>query len=149
MRRNNDSPVNVFDKQDVRFRGLLKTMESVYQSLYKEGVGVEIRHASIITEEEEERLWKIIPPKALVRSVFFLNGKNFCLRGVRNTRNLKLSQFVCEKDHWKYIETGSKNFRGGVADLRRENKVVRQYPCSQLGNRCHFYLWIYTWRNYQ
>ena len=29
-------------------------------------------------------------------------------------RNLKLLQFVREKDHWKYIETGSKNFRGGV-----------------------------------
>ena len=38
------------------------------------------------------------------------------------------------------MQTGSKNFRGGVAYLRCENKVVRQYPCSQLRNRCHFYL---------
>ena len=66
--------------------------------------------------------------------------KNFCLRGGQEHRNLKLSQFVREKDHWKHIETGSKNFRGGVADLRRENKVFCQYPCSQLGNRCHFRL---------
>ena len=43
-------------------------MESVYQSLHKEEVG---GHASIITEEEEERLWKYgilgdESPKALV-----------------------------------------------------------------------------------
>ena len=44
--------------------------------------------------------------------------------GGQEHRNLKLSQFVREKDHWKYIETGLKNFRGGVADLRRENKSV-------------------------
>ena len=111
-------------------------METVYQNLHKEGIGVEIRHAAIITEEEEDRLWNLgilgdQSPRALVRSVFFLNGKNFCLRGGQEHRNLKLSQFVHEKDHWKYIETGSKNFRGGVADLRRENKVVRQYPTGK------------------
>ena len=55
----NDSLVNVFDKQDVHFRGLHGTMESVYQSLHEEEVGGEIRHASIITEEEEERLLKL------------------------------------------------------------------------------------------
>ena len=36
MRRNNDLSVNVFDKQDLCFRGLRGTVESVYQSLHKE-----------------------------------------------------------------------------------------------------------------
>ncbi len=59
MRRNNASPVNVFDKHDVRFRGLRGTMESVYQTLHQKGVGVEVRHTAIITEEDEERMWEL------------------------------------------------------------------------------------------
>ena len=106
---------------------------------------LDVKHTSIITEAEEERLWEMgilgcETPKALVRSVFFLNGKNLCLRGGQEHRDLRMLQFVREVDHWKYIEAGSKNFRGGIADLRRENKVVRQYPCSALGKRCHVYL---------
>lgn len=30
---------------------------------------------------------------------------------------LLIKHIDCEKDHWKYIQTGSKNFRRGVADL--------------------------------
>ena len=34
-----------------------------------------------------------------------------------------------------------KAFRGGgAADLRRENKVVQQYPCPAVGCACHVYL---------
>ena len=81
----------MFDKQDVRFRGLRGTMESVYQSLHKEGVGGEIRHASIITEEEEERLWKLgilgdESPKALVQSVFFPKWKKLLSPGGSGTQ---------------------------------------------------------------
>jgi len=39
-------------------------------------------------------------------------------------------------DHWKYVENGSKNFRGGIADLRRENKVVYQYSGTSRST-CH------------
>ena len=35
---------------------------------------------------------------------------------------------------------GSKAFQGGVGDLRRENKVIRQYPCPDAGHGCHVYL---------
>ena len=44
--------------------------------------------------------------------------------GGQEHRNLKLSQFVREKDHWKYIETGSKNFRGGV---HRKEKAIQPW----------------------
>ena len=63
-----------------------------------------------------------------------------CLRGGQEHWNLRLTQFIRESDHWKYVESGSKNFRGGVADLRRENKVVRQYVCDDLGKRCHVHI---------
>lgn len=57
-------------------------METTYQDLHKEGIGVEIKHAPIISGDEEVILWerKILgchSPTALVRAVFFfLNGKS-------------------------------------------------------------------------
>ena len=79
MRRNNSHPFDIFDKKDVRFRRFHGTMETTYQNLHKEGVGVEIRHASIISEEEailwERQILGCHSPKAPVRAVFFLNGK--------------------------------------------------------------------------
>ena len=126
----------------MRFRDFRGTMETTYQDLHKEGIGVEIKHAPIISGDEEVILWErqilgCHSPTALVRAVFFLNGKNFCLRGGKEHRDLKFSQLQRENDHWKYTEHGSKNFRGGLADLRRENKVVRQFVCPTAGDRCH------------
>ena len=142
MRRHNAAPVSIFDKTDVRFRGLQGTTESVYQTLHEEGLGVEVKHASVITADDEEKLWESktlgdYDPHVLLRTVFFLNGRNLALRGGQKQRNLKLSQFVREKDHWKYIENDSKNFRRGI---RRENRVVCVYPHPELGNRCHFHI---------
>ena len=93
MCHNNSHPFDIFDKKDVRFRHFYDTMETTYQNLHKEGVGVEIRHASIISEEEEVILWEwqilgCHSPKALVRAFFFRNGKKFCLRGGKEHREL-------------------------------------------------------------
>jgi len=82
IRRNNSHPFDIFDKKDVCFRDFRGTMETTYQDLHKEGIGVEIKHAPIISGDEEVILWerKILgchSPTALVRAVFFLNGKNF------------------------------------------------------------------------
>ena len=51
-------------------------METVYQSLHRQGIGAEIKHAATITSEEEHRLWQMgilgeSSPKALLRSIFF------------------------------------------------------------------------------
>ena len=42
--------------------------------------------------------------------------------------------------HLLLCENGSKAFRGGFCDLRRENKVVRQYPSPHAGAGCHVHL---------
>ena len=54
-------------------------MESEFQSLHSEGVGAEVKHIPL---EEEATMWEKgvlgdLTLQALVRSVFFLNGKNF------------------------------------------------------------------------
>ena len=73
--------LSLFDKTDVRFRGLRGTMESVFQTLHKEGLGVEVKHASLVAVEEEEKLWETKTlgdhnPEVLLRTVFYLNGIN-------------------------------------------------------------------------
>ena len=86
IRRNNTHPVSIFDKSDVFFRGLRGTMESMYQKLHKEGLDVQVKHASLITVEDEEKLLESKTlgdhqPEVLLRTVFYLNGRNLCLRG--------------------------------------------------------------------
>ena len=77
----------------------------------------------------------------------FFNGKNFCLRGGVEHRQLKLSQFKREvvkiegqhKVRYTYTEYGSKNRVGGLKQLKLQNKVVHQYESDDL-HRCHVLL---------
>ena len=64
----------------MHFRQFHGTMETVFQQLHKDGIGAQIKHAVVISEEEEALLWKegilgSSSPRALLRAVFFLNGK--------------------------------------------------------------------------
>ncbi len=67
-------------------------MDSVFQSLHSEGVGAVRKHAPLITDKEESTIWEkgILgdhTPLALVRSVFFLNGKIFVSEVEKNTES--------------------------------------------------------------
>ena len=78
-----------------------------------------------------------------MNAVFFYNGKNFCLRGGAEHRNLKLSQVKRETSIvdskeipcYIYSEFGSKNHQGGLASLNQSNKTVKQYAIDS--ERCH------------
>jgi len=66
----------------VRFRDFRGTLETTYQGLHKEGIGVEIKHAPIISGDKEVILWErqilgCLSPTALVRAVFFPEWKEF------------------------------------------------------------------------
>ena len=144
MRLTNTEPFDIFNKKDARFQEFHRTMESVFQALQTEGIGAESKQVKMITAEEEALLWEkgILgdsSPTALLRSVFFMNGKNFCLGGGREHRRLKLSQFTRKGDHWEYVDE-SKTLRCGASNVRRESKVYRQYPHPSAGHACHFYL---------
>jgi len=58
VHRNSSHPLDIFNKKDMYFRGLLP----IYQDLHKLGIGVEVKHASIRSGEEEVILceWKIL-----------------------------------------------------------------------------------------
>ena len=106
MQRESEQLFEIFAKGDVHFRNLHGTMESMFQQLHKKGVGAMVKHASAITDEEENHIWQsgIIgdySPTALLRAVFYLNGIKFSLQGGKEHRDLKCFQWTREEDHWK------------------------------------------------
>ena len=108
------------------------------------------KSASVLGPEEEKKLWdtgviNLSTPVGLLRAVFFYNGKNFCLRGGAEQRNLKISQFhrqTCIVEGksvgvYEYHEFGSKNRQGGFNNLNVENKVVKQFENTSDSGICH------------
>ena len=82
---NQDCP-NFLDFPDPRFSALQNTLDNVFHDLCTHGVGAESKNAEVFTKEDKERLrtsgtLSVDMPKGLLYAVFFLNGKNFCLRG--------------------------------------------------------------------
>ena len=77
---------NVIDQKNPDFKELHCTMDSIFRSLRVEGVGVQVKHASVITREEENLLWEqgvlnLNTRLGLLCAVFYSNGKMFCLWG--------------------------------------------------------------------
>ena len=98
MRTENTSCPNFLDKRDSAFKQLHGTLDSHFRKLHEAGIGRKVKHAELITKDEENKLWSFgemgsCTPTALQNAVFFCNGKNFCLRGGEVHRNRKLSQF--------------------------------------------------------
>lgn len=73
---------------------------------------------------------------------FFYNGKNFCLRGGQEHREMKLSQLekLTDPERYLYRENSSKNRQGGLKDMRLEHKSVTIVADPNAGTRCHVYL---------
>ena len=139
---------NFLDRDNHKFKELHAAIDNLGRQLRTEGVGAEVKHASIVSREEEDALWAADVlgtnnPIALLRAVFFLNGKNFCLRGGSEHRNLKLSQLqrLSNPDRYLYTENGSKNHSGRLCERNVENKcvpIISTY--DQVGERCHVFL---------
>ena len=54
----------------------------MFRKLRSEGVGTDVRHAPLVTPDEEDKLWEsgvlnITTPKGLQRAVFFMWGNVF------------------------------------------------------------------------
>ena len=108
---------NFLDRSDLRFIKLHNAIDNVFKQLHKDGVGSRSKHAEIVTKVEENQLWEAgvlgtSDPKTLLHIVFYLNGKNFCLRGGQEHRELKISQLTrvsCPQEGYIYTENASKN----------------------------------------
>ena len=112
---------------DVEFRPLRNLEDSLYRKLHGAGVGATVKKTEPLTSNDEEQLWSsgiLDPssPQGLLNCIFFLNGRNFCLHGGVEHRDLKLSQLkredvMVDGKHlvrYSYTEHGSKNRSGGL-----------------------------------
>ena len=144
MRNHNPDTPNFMDKKNTQFQGLHGTLDNVFRKLHENGIGAKVRHAEVITKDEENQLWDsgVIgtdSPRSLQNAVFYYNGKNFCLRGGEECRQLKISQIqrVHSPDGYIYHEFVSKNRQGTFWQLHLANKEVPIYACPTAGDRCH------------
>ena len=73
-----------------------------------------------------------------------MNGKVLCLRGGREHKMLKLSQFTIHSEESGefvvYKENGSKNRSGTYKEKAYSNKIVTHYADSTLGDKCYVYI---------
>ena len=74
---------------------LRKLLDALYRKLHSQGIGCSSKQTKVLTDEDEEKLWStgvldLETPQGLLNCVFFLNGKNFCLHGGAEHRDLKI-----------------------------------------------------------
>ena len=119
MRFVNPNCPNFFDLNNKQFSSLHTIMDNLFRKLRSDGVGSSSKAAAVFTREDEDKLWDLgvlgtENPKALLRAVFFLNGKNFSLRGGEEHRSLRFTQIERKLDPncYIYTENTSKNRTG-------------------------------------
>ena len=153
MTQQNPYAVDILSETDPEFSGLRSVRDRMARKLRKDGVGAVVKHAEIITVEDEVKLWEagvmgVTSARALLNAVFFMNGKVLCLRGGREHHCLKVSQFSFGKEvqpdgssmeYVEYVENGSKNRSGSYKD-KCENKVIKQYAEPKLKERCYVFI---------
>ena len=148
MRASNSLSPNFLDKKNPAFKQLHNTLDVHFRHLHETGLGKRVKHAEVITKLEEESLWSqsilgTSSPHALLNSVFYLNGKNFCLRGGEEHRKLCVSQLqrLSQPDRYLYHENCSKNRAGTFKQLHLESKVVPIHcTCTSNPQRCHVHI---------
>ena len=140
----NAASPNFLDTEDPSFFSFHASLDNLFCRLRSSGIGSQSKSAEIFTKVDQKKLWDdeilgLENPKSLLRAVFFLNGKNFALRGGEEHRQLKLSQVkrFYDPDHYVYTENSSKNRSGGLAQLRVTNKRVPVYAVPEAGEKCH------------
>ena len=93
--------------------------------------------SSIITDEQEEALWRhafdLRDPRGLQRAVVYVIHKTFVLRGGSELSDFSLADLTMEEleDDWvqfTYHEHRSKNHQPGLQSVNRDQKVV-EHTC--------------------
>lgn len=138
--------INILNSPD--FENTRAVLDLEMKRITQEGVGVQCKQADVFTPEMEDKLWtkKLLGdfnPRVLIRTLVFLNGKNFALRGGEEHRRLRYrpAQITLHEDgnerYLKYIEDMSKCNQGGLKSRRIHRKEVKHYANASCPERCH------------
>lgn len=137
----------------IQFERLRCVLDAEMKSVSQKGIGIDRTHSDIITREMENKLWdkKILGdhnPTVLVRTLLYLNGKNFALRGGEEHRRLRfhpaqitLVQPQLAEPYLKYTEDASKTNQGGLRSRRISRKEVVHHANVSCPERCHVRLY--------
>lgn len=154
--KENPNSCRFMDSKNPAYKPFHNALNNISKRLLSDGIGATKNQARVVTPDEENKLWEkgtigTHSPNALLNAIFFYCGMYFCLRGGEEHRELKMSQLVFKdvadpSDSSKtircleYTEHGSKNRKGLVHQVHLDNKIVRHYSDSSLGERCIVYL---------
>ena len=138
---------NFLGKKDSRFKKFHGTLDSHYHHLHGSGLGRQAKHARVLSDDDEDRLWRsgvlgTSSPQTLQNAVFYMVGKAFSLCGGIEMRSLAILQVKRFKhpDRYVYTENVSKTNSGTFRKLHISTKVVPVFACPQVGERCTVYL---------
>ena len=86
------------------------TMHSIGSSVCSAAcsIGIERKRAQVITPDIQQQLWRMgvlgfHSPEALLNTMLFFNGQNFCLQGVQEHYNLCFTQIQYATNPERYI----------------------------------------------
>lgn len=125
------------------FRLITESLDAAMKIATREGRGLQTKTAGVVSTTDEERLWETVlgddTPKKLLRTLFFLNGLHFALRGGEEHADLTIDQLSVEiRDGKKcliYREVCSKTNNGGLAGRVKPKEVVHFESTDP--SRCH------------
>ena len=122
--------------KDASFCQFRVSLDAELKRLQGEGIGSHKRRAEIITESEENILWKKgllgdTSPQTLLDTMVFCCGLYFALRSGKEHRQLRhnpcqieLVEHPRERAFLRYTEDISKNHQGGLKGRKIQPKVV-------------------------
>ena len=146
IRWNGKPHVDLF--KDAKFADFRATLDAEMKRLQSLGIGSKKKRAEILTEEEEEILWKQDllgdkTPRTLLDTIIFYNGLYFALRSGKEHRQLRNSPCQIEiveqcgkRSFLKYTEDISKNHPGGLKGRKITPKVVLHHQNLDNPQRC-------------
>lgn len=119
------------------------------KELSRRGLGIHRKRAEVISEEQEEYMWKhnilgTNTPQKLLNKLLFLLGVNFAPRSGKEHWNLCVGNYsqiseVKERNCLKYLEYKedvSKTNRGGLQHRNVKLKVTHAYTNPRTPERC-------------
>ena len=146
LRWNGQATIDFFkDEQFVNFRA---SLDSEMKRLQSNGTGLKKRQAEVLTEDEEDLLWKKgllgdKTPQALLNTIIFYNGLYFALRSGKEHRQLRsdpcqieVIERPGERSYLKYCEDISKNRPGGLKGRKIQPKTVLHHSNAENPERC-------------
>ena len=135
-------------KNSCTFRNLNSALNLIMEERARQGIGVDVNQANLITQEQENYLWEhgflgSENAELLCHTLVWVLGIQFALRAGQEYRNLRPENsqlsLQCDelgREFLQCTEDISKTNNGGLSHLRIKRKVVRAYKNLTNVERC-------------